>query len=360
MQMMPHGHGGDTASLPPHTLDFSANLNPCGLPPGVAEAAAEAIRRPGYPDPFCRELTGMLAETQRLPAHWILCGSGAADLIYRLVWAVRPRRALLVSPCFSEYERALQTIGCPIRFHPLRPEENFQISPALLGDLHGIDLVFLCNPNNPTGLLCPPDLLEAVLRRCAQEQILLVLDECFLELTDFPERTAISFLDRAPLVILKAFTKTYAMAGLRLGYCLCRFPSLLESMRRAGPPWNVSSPAQAAGIAALQAGKGYLETSRRLIRKQRMVLWQGLESLGFRVWDSKANFLFFRGTKGLYSSCLQAGIHLRACENYRGLEDGSYYRIAVRTPEENRQLLGRLQQLLSQEGRLWENQQKPL
>ena len=102
--MMPHGHGGDTASLPPHTLDFSANLNPCGLPPGVAEAAAEAIRRPGYPDPFCRELTGMLAETQHLPAHWILCGSGAADLIYRLVWAVRPRRALLVSPCFSEYE----------------------------------------------------------------------------------------------------------------------------------------------------------------------------------------------------------------------------------------------------------------
>ena len=173
----------------------------------------------------------------------ILCGNGAADLIFRLVWAAKPRTALLPAPTFAEYAAALETAGCTVRRHFLRESEDFAVTEAFVSAVdEDTDMVFLCQPNNPTGQLTPLALVEALLHRCEACGALLVVDECFLDF--LPESEALSakkLLASPNLIILKAFTKLYGMAGVRLGYCLCSNTALLEKMQAAGQPWAVSS-----------------------------------------------------------------------------------------------------------------------
>lgn len=345
--MNPFRHGGDIDAYPSPVLDFSANLNPLGFPPGVKEAIRSAADQPcRYPDPFCRKLAEQIAQHEQVPTGWVLCGNGAADLIYRLVWAVKPRRALLVSPCFSEYEAALQTVGAKISYHSLRSEEAFCLTARILQDLTlGLDCIFLCSPNNPTGLTIAPELLEPILQRAAQIDSLVVADECFLDLLDDPSPyTFRSYLGTYPnLILLKAFTKTYAMAGLRLGYTLCADLDLLGKIRECGQPWPVSLVAQAAGMAALLDSE-YLPQSRAVLHTEREFLKAGLARCGCQVWDSQANYLFFRAWPGLEQALLAHQILIRCCGDYRGL-DASFYRVAVRLRSENEKLIHTLEEI---------------
>ena len=252
-------HGGDWAGYRAQfgrdALDFSANVSPLGLPEGVAKAITAALATADrYPDPLCRALRAQLAVHETVPAAHILCGNGAADLIFRLVWAAKPRTALLPAPTFAEYAAALETAGCTVRRHFLQEKEDFAVTEAFVSAVdEDTDMVFLCQPNNPTGQLTPLALVEALLRRCEACGALLAVDECFLDfLPDADGWTAKPLLESGNLVILKAFTKLYGMAGVRLGYCLCGDEALLEKMQTAGQPWAVSSLAQAAGVAALK------------------------------------------------------------------------------------------------------------
>ena len=170
------------------------------------------------------------------------------------------------------------------------------------------DMVFLCQPNNPTGQLTP-------------------------------------LLASPNLIILKAFTKLYGMAGVRLGYCLCSNIALLDKMQAAGQPWAVSSLAQAAGLAALDES-AYVVRVQALIAQQRPILRDGLRALGLRVLDGSANYLLFQAPETLGDALRQRGIVLRGCGNYPGL-DSSWYRTAVRTAPENQQLLKTLQEVLA-------------
>ena len=187
-------------------------------------------------------------------------------------------------------------------------------------------------------------MLEAAAEICARRGIRLFADECFLDLTDAGTAESTKrFLPSLPgLFILRAFTKTYAMAGLRLGYALCADGKLLGAMSRAAQPWNVSVPAQAAGVAALGESQ-YLERARQLIRTERRWLTEQLEALGAEPVPSEANFLLFRWSEGLGERLRDRGILLRRCGNFPGL-DGRWYRIAVRTHEENRRLIEALRQ----------------
>ena len=256
--MMQLVHGGDWAGYRAQygqdALDFSANVSPLGLPEGVAKAITAALATADrYPDPFCRALRAKLAVHETVPAAHILCGNGAADLIFRLVWAAKPRTALLPAPTFAEYAAALETAGCTVRRHFLRESEDFAVTEAFISAVdEDTDMVFLCQPNNPTGQLTPLALVEALLRRCEACGALLVVDECFLDFLPQSEVLSAKKLLASPnLIILKAFTKLYGMAGVRLGYCLCSNTALLDKMQAAGQPWAVSSLAQAAGLAAL-------------------------------------------------------------------------------------------------------------
>lgn len=346
-------HGGDWAGYRAEfgcdALDFSANVSPLGLPAGVAAAITNALPTADrYPDPLCRELRAALAGAEGVPADWILCGNGAADLIFRLALAVRPRRALLPAPTFAEYEAALQTVGCAVQRVFLREENEFAVTEEFIDAVTPeTDIVFLCQPNNPTGQVTPPALVERLVRRCAECGAVLVVDECFLDfLPDRDALTAKQLLRDAPqLVILKAFTKLYAMAGVRLGYALCGDAALLEKMRGAGQPWAVSSLAQAAGLAALQETV-YAGAVRALIAEQRPRMAAGLRALGLRVMDGQANYLLFRATPDFGEKLRRRGAVVRSCANYPGL-DAAWYRTAVRTAQENTRLLQIMGEILA-------------
>ena len=329
-------------------LDFSANVSPLGLPEGVAKAITAALATADrYPDPLCRALREKLAVAEGVPAEWLLCGNGAADLIFRLALAAKPRTALVTAPTFAEYATALETAGCTVERHFLREENDFAVTKDLLNAVHpGTNMVFLCQPNNPTGQLAEPALVEALLRRCEAVGAVLAVDECFLDFLPEGEGLSAKHLlkNSKKLIILKAFTKLYGMAGVRLGYCLCSDTELLARMRAAGQPWAVSSLAQAAGIAALDETE-YVAKVRALIEAQRPVLADGLRALGLRVIEGRANYLLFRAPEALGEALRRKGAVLRSCGNYPGL-DASWYRTAVRTENENRQLLALLAETL--------------
>ena len=245
-------HGGDVYGAAV-TLDFSSNVHPLGTPPGVVEAiraAAAQVRQ--YPDPYCRALTAAIAAHEGVPQPYVLCGGGAAELIYAYCDALRPRLAAEPAPTFSEYRTAAAHFGAQLAQYPLRAPD-FLPDEGLLAFLkeRKPDVLFLCTPNNPTGVLLPRELLQAALRICRAQGTCVLLDECFLDFTD--AASAKDLLEAYPnLLILKAFTKNYALAGVRAGYCLTADRQLLEKMSACSQPWNVSVPAQAAALAALR------------------------------------------------------------------------------------------------------------
>lgn len=345
--MPTYTHGGDIWAFGSPVLDFSANLHPLGMPREVAAAAraavAEAIH---YPDPFCRRLRAAISSLLDVPAEQVICGGGAADLIGRLCLALRPRRAVVTAPTFSEYEQFLRLAGCRVERYGLRGEEQFDLTEPFLDAVEdGVDMVFLCTPNNPTGRLVPPALLERIAARCRERGALLVVDECFITLTD--GLSILPLLDRYPnLFLLRAFTKSYAMPGLRLGYGLCADEALLDRLYAAGQPWGVSTVAQAAGEAAC-AVPDWPERGRVLLRAERPRLTAALRDLGLTVWEGEANYLLFRapGDQGLKERLAERGILIRSCANYPGLA-GDYYRTAVRTREDNETLIRNLKEVL--------------
>ena len=286
-----------------------------------------------------------IAAAEGVPEEYILCGSGAAELIYAFADAVRPQRAAELAPTFAEYSLALARTGCAVARYTLSEKNDFAPDGGILNFLRETrpEVFFLCNPNNPTGRLADGALLKEILALCEKLGTYLFADECFLDLTDGGESLK-PFLTRCPrLFILKAFTKSYGMAGVRLGYGLCADAALLHGMSETVPPWNVSTLAQAAGVAALGETE-FLEKTRALVRAERARLAEQLAALGFRVIPSDANYLLFRAAPGLDAALREQGILIRNCENYAGLCPG-WYRIAVRTRAENEALIRALREV---------------
>ncbi|MGN0979913.1 MAG: threonine-phosphate decarboxylase CobD [Candidatus Avoscillospira sp.] len=342
-------HGGDLVSAKEvyqgEILDLSVNLNPLGPPPEV-RAAVAAASLTQYPDPACRALRRAIARRDGVDPAQVYCGNGAAEVIFRLALALRPRSALLTAPTFSEYEAALTQVGCACRFHPLYPAQNFDVTEIILEDIRpDVDLVMLCNPNNPTGRLISENLLLQILARCEEAGAVLAVDECFLPLAQAGSGLATYLKDHPKLFLLRAFTKAYAVPGLRLGYGLCA-PELAAQLTAWGPCWNVSGPAQAAGLACCEK-TGWAEQGRERIMALRPALLEGLEALGCQVIPGQANYLLFRlpGVPDLKDRLLRRGILIRSCANYRGLGP-DWYRVAVGQKSENERLLTELRNSL--------------
>ena len=337
-------HGGDIYS---HDilLDLSSNMNPAGTPNAVKAAVrASADSCAEYPDPYCRELRKAISGREEVPDDCIICGNGAAEMIYAYAYSLpNENRALVISPTFSEYEDALKAAGITVDNYLLSETDGFRLTEGILKeDLSAYCAVFLCTPNNPTGITVDPGLLEEI----AGTGVRLFCDMCFLDLTEDPGRYGIpSFIERYPNVtVLKAFTKSFSMAGLRLGYAMTSDSELLEEMSSKTQCWNVSSVAQQAGIAALDCD-GWLRESVRMAGKERARLKDELSSLGIKVWSSEANYLLLRTDKDLYGEMIRRRILIRDCSNYTGLERG-YYRIAVKTAQENDIFLTALKEII--------------
>lgn len=331
-------HGGNIYAYKDILLDFSVNLNPLGMPGSVVKAICDNARNfDKYPDTECRELKSAVSRHEGVPGEYLCFGNGAADLIIRICGALKPKKALVAAPTFSEYEAAVRQSGGATEYFYLREEEDFILPPDFADAVSaGTDMVFLCNPNNPTCRLADLSVVEKTADACAACGAVLVVDECFMDFTE--GRSAIGLLERhKELIILKAFTKIYSMAGLRLGYLICADTDIVKKISAFGQSWSVSAPAQVAGIAAMGL-EGHLERTRKFIKAEREWLSAELKERNLKVYPSDGNFILFKSVEGLWQKAMERGIMLRSCANFRGL-GGEFYRIGIKTREANIKLL---------------------
>ena len=357
---MERTHGGDRLRFLEEygrePLDFSASVNVLGMPARALEAAHEALEGPDhYPDGRCGALTKALADRHGVRADQVLCGNGAADLIFRFCLALRPSHALLPIPAFSEYTHALRAAGCERteelpagRGSLFTPGETL---PERLETGPAPDLLILCEPGNPSGRTMPRKVLEETVSICRLRGIRVLADECFLEfLEDGDDRSLIGRISDSPVTVLRAFTKFYGMAKLRLGYCISADTQLLERMERAGSPWPVNEAALAAALAALEE-RDYPDRVRSFVRAERAFLCGALKKAGCFVVPGEANFLLFHSpVPDLGEKLKEKGILIRDCSSFSGMEKG-WYRIGVRTRAENEKLAAAAGQIIQGSGR---------
>ncbi len=339
-------HGGDIYTNE-NKIDYSANINFLGMPESVQSAAKRAVDFScHYPDTECRELKKAIGRRENVSAEHVFCGNGAADVIFSLVLARMPKNSLLPVPSFYEYQQALAGVRCRMVTHKLEEKNGFRLTEDILSEITpGTDMLFLCNPNNPTGELVEPELMEKILKKCERTGTLFVVDECFNDFLEQPEKyTMMPFAEQSEqLFVIKSFTKMYAMPGLRLGYGVCCNGALLDKMKRVSQPWSVSVPAQAAGVAA--AGEtAFAERSRREILLQKKKMLDAMWDMGYQTYGSKANYIFFEGEHYLEEQMKEKGFLIRDCSNYQGLHQG-FYRTAVRGKEENEAFLQALRDI---------------
>jgi threonine-phosphate decarboxylase len=322
-----------------------------------------------------------LASRYGVSAETIVCGNGASDLIYRIVAASRPRVGATLPCTFSEYGAALRLFGADVVMWspadmgyaaevvsasvkanesavaahtlPLRSGVASASATATEGVLAADDakVYFVCNPNNPTSELVDHASLVALADQCERTDAVLVVDECFMEFVD--EDAANSLIPllatHRNLVVLRAFTKSYALPGVRLGYALCGSPELTQQIAQSGPPWSVSALAQSIGLAAL-CDPDYLSHMRAWISAERPRFVAELTGTGVEVYPPQANFVLFRISESrdpqrFFADVLAAGFLLRRCTDFHGLDE-RHFRSAIKTPEQNNQLLAAIRAAL--------------
>ncbi|NMC73855.1 MAG: threonine-phosphate decarboxylase [Geobacteraceae bacterium] len=355
-------HGGTVFAIarslgipPEELLDFSANINPLGPAPGVREAVCSSFHRlVHYPDRECFELRRALSGLHGVDMAHIVAANGSTELIYLLPRILPGGKGLTIAPAFSEYARALERAGWEADSLILSPRDGFSLSLERLAArlAEGCDLLFLCNPANPTGALLPLPMVEEIHRLCRDTGTFLVLDEAFMDFRE-EESAKKMICERGGGIVLRSMTKFYAIPGLRLGYAMAS----AEVIRRCSgllEPWSVNTAAQIAGVASL-ADAGYRDRTVRTVAAERDALAAGLAALpGLHPFPSAANYLLVEMRAGttaaeLRSALIPKGVVIRDCSNYQGL-DGRFFRVAVRSSGENRRLLTELAAVLGRSG----------
>ena len=331
-------HGGDVYRNEVR-LDFSVNLNPLPMPAEVTEAmraGMEEIHQ--YPDHEQQKLRESIASLEQTEPDSIVCGNGASELLMAAVHAVMPKRAVITAPCYAGYAVALKAADAEVTEYFLNEDKDYIPDEGILDLInYDTDMVFIADPNNPNGKLIDPALKGAIAQRCEECGSVLVIDECFYPLTG-AGISGRGLNDNA--LHLRAFTKTFAIPGIRLGYVISRDREMLTAIRKHLPEWNVSRIAERTGeaAAALMEKTGYLEESVRMIDRERGYLAGQLEKLGIRVYGSDTNYILIRSVSDLYERLLERGVLIRRCANFSGLDE-TYFRIAVRKHEENEELI---------------------
>ncbi len=330
---------------PEDVLDFSVNGNPFGPPESVREALmCVAISR--YPDPEAGLLRERLAELNRVSPEQVLVTNGTAQAIWLLALAYLETgdSVLIVSPTFGEYRVASRLMGARVHLFFGREEDGFRPDlDALVKWIgaHRPRLVWLCNPNNPTGVYLEQEEVQPLLSACERAGGMLVLDEAYVNFTARPW-DSVPMLAGGHLVLLRSMTKDYALAGLRLGYLLSTTETV-GALRRAQPPWSVNAAAQVAGLAALDALDDYRNAWRRL-RTLTDGLYAALLARGFHALPTTTNFLLVRTGDGdqTRERLWRYRILVRSCRSF-GLP--AYIRVGTRLEAENARLIQCLEEI---------------
>lgn len=345
--MIQHGGNGFFKNT---CIDFSANINFLGIPDLVMQAARSglmaAVQNPQEQSGTLEEHIAQWEGTE--PAH-VFCSNGASEVVKSLLQVLQPKKALLPAPGFEEYLRSLSMVSCEIEYYYTKEEDAFriQLEPFLEHITDDTDVVFCCNPNNPTAVLYDHAFLEQVLERCVQTDTVLILDECCLDFAEDAQSISMHGRDvDRRLFLVKDFTRMFAMPGIRLGYGLCTDQALIGQLRGTVQPWCVSSVAKKAGIACTKE-RDFIQRTVQETAKERAFLLEQFGRMGIGNARGEANMIFFKSRPGLHAFGMMHGIMLRDCSNLEGMPQG-YYRIAVRNREENEKLIEVLGQWQSQ------------
>ncbi len=335
-------HGG---AGPADFLDFSASLNPLGPPQEAIDAYhAAATHIAAYPPTHPLELEARFAEKLGLEPSNVLAGNGSIQLIYLVARVMKAQRAHVVIPTFSEIANGLALAGteaCPIT---LRAENNFKLELSAIDAAleTGSDAIWIGNPNSPTGSLLSGGDVEAIAERCTRAHSWFVVDEAFIEFAD-NAASAIDLVSNYQVIVVRSLTKSFSIAGLRLGF-VAAAPELIAMLRDSIEPWSVNSAALAVGLACLDSPRDYLDRTRGFVAHEREFLARELSAIdGIRVFPSSANFLMLaiesESSPGAFSPrLLREKIIVRDLAELPGCQEGMY-RVAVRTHVDNERLV---------------------
>lgn len=350
-------HGGDIFGMSVNeqnsVLDFSVNINPLGLSPLGEEALLSGLTREimRYPDICCRDLKQAVATNYGVSLQNILCGNGATELIYALIRVLHPPLVCVPAPCFSEYERAAVAESISVKSYALDCENGFIVKDwDMLGHLPKGSVIFAGNPNNPDGRILPK---EDFLRLAAAARLCdgyLIIDESFADFIDDDISYRNYLRSNSQIMIVASATKFFAVPGLRIGFLFSSSPRLSD-IKKMLPPWNVNGPVQLYLRHALEDIK-YIQLSKKFLKEEGVRLRSVLETFSqMTVYPGAANFILLRLTNGKSAAWLQGKlidkhILIRQCGNYKGL-DKTFFRVAIRTREENERLLSALREIVS-------------
>ncbi|MBU4314483.1 MAG: threonine-phosphate decarboxylase CobD [Actinobacteria bacterium] len=329
-------------------VDFSSNINPLGIPDSIKKLIAASIDKIyHYPDPEYRLLKEKLSISLGIDARNLLPGNGSNELIYLLVNTLAPKRVLIPVPTYCEYERAAAAIDSECVFLSFCGDDGFDFDVDKIVDLAGgVDVIFICNPNNPTGWLWQREEIEYLIKECEKKNVFLIIDEAFMDFVVEGDKATLvrSAANGNNFAVLRSLTKIFAIPGLRLGY-LAGNKELVKKLSERQSTWSVNNIAQLVGSKLLE-NYDFIIKSKEYIFREREVFFGELENI---IWlepfKPSANFIFckikdHKITSGKLSNYLAKNfrILIRDCSNFRGL-DNSFIRLAVKTREENKRLL---------------------
>lgn len=353
-------HGGNMKTLAlkmgyqlEECIDFSANINPLGLSDKLKKTLEESFSTLiQYPDIDYDLPRSHIAKYHGCDKESVLLANGAVEVFYDLARVLQPKRLLLLSPTFMEYEQAFKQVGTEMVYHRLSSPSYVWSLEGVLKDLAQLnrgDVVLICNPNNPTGQVVGQEELLFLANELSKRGLFFILDEAFVDFLNQEDRySLIPYLGDFPnLVVVRSLTKFYAIPGLRLGYALTKFPDLWARIEEIRPPWTVNTLA-AAAVSCLLEDKDYRSETRKWLVTEQAFLYDGLASFDtLRVVKSSVNYIFFEylGKLDLRQELWKKKIFIRSCRNYHNLTV-NHYRVGIRKREDNRRLLEALDELI--------------
>lgn len=332
-------------------LDYSANINPLGPPPGLKQHLFNGFEMvQNYPDPYAIQWRKRLAETLQLPLNQIIAGNGTTPLMYLTARVVNPRLAVIAAPAFAEYEQSLAHAGSKVKYIRCSPRDDFDVTDTVIRRVFDQkpDIVYLTNPTSPAGRLIDPEVMQSVLDLGRKHKTVVAVDEAFLDFTNAPS-IAQMVTGHPGLVVFRSLTKIFALPGLRLGY-LVASKGLAEKLLKSSEPWSVNALALAAGMYCHDQTK-YMEKTRAVVSRERNYLEKGIAETGLgRVTPSSGNYLLVRldpegpGEVELFAKLQKKGILIRQCASFQGLR--GYIRLAVKSRKQNERLLDAIREVL--------------
>lgn len=351
-------HGGNVYKVSRETgidiceiIDFSANINPLGIPASGKKAIEESIEGlVNYPDPDYIDFRKAVGKRHGLSYKNIVPGNGAIDSLFSAMEAVRPKKVLVSVPSFVEYEKAAEKSGAEYVPSYRREDEayTFNVNRFIEDIKEDIDLAVICNPNNPTGDIVQTQDIERILKHCQSVGAYLLIDEAFMEFAEhMGQVTCIGLIDKyKALIVSRSLTKYYAVPGLRSGYLISSDDTILNRLLNEAQPWKLNHLADAFSQRVIFDQAYDMETGK-WFREENPRLKKALDSIrGLKVNESYSNYLFFKydGQADIVKDLLNKGIMIRTCHNYDGMGD-NYFRVAVKDKDSNEKLIAALEEI---------------